>query len=201
MFAVKAIARKLRHNENQKSSVNQIKQLREIRTLVVRNRPVTLYQALSTANQQYAGRQIQRRTGALYVPQHIPETHRSQPPQKQKSTGPRTVEARAKSCTNPTSPGFSSLKMNPVAPGCFLHTFNFMKRWVTLSSLGAQAGTQRAKGTIPLLGVHSGKAHAPDGRQSGDCPIAAIPGHPMGEQQSLAGGRHILASNIGPERS
>ena len=40
----------------------------------------------------------------------------------QKSTGPRTVEGRAKSSTNSTSHGFSSLNMNPVAPGCFLHT-------------------------------------------------------------------------------
>ena len=40
----------------------------------------------------------------------------------QKSTGPRTTEGKAKSATNSTSHGFSSLNMNPLAPGCFLHT-------------------------------------------------------------------------------
>ncbi len=40
----------------------------------------------------------------------------------QKSTGPRTVEGKAKSATNSTIHGFSSLNMNPVASGCFLHT-------------------------------------------------------------------------------
>ena len=40
----------------------------------------------------------------------------------QKSTGPRTAEGKAKSATNSTSHGFSSLNMNPLAPGCFLHT-------------------------------------------------------------------------------
>ena len=40
----------------------------------------------------------------------------------QKSTGPRTAEGKAKSATNSTIHGFSSLNMNPLAPGCFLHT-------------------------------------------------------------------------------
>ena len=40
----------------------------------------------------------------------------------QKSTGPRTVEGKAKSATNSTIHGFSSLNMNPLAPGCFLHS-------------------------------------------------------------------------------
>ena len=40
----------------------------------------------------------------------------------QQTTGPRTVEGKAKSATNSTSHGFSSLNMNPRAPGCFLHT-------------------------------------------------------------------------------
>ena len=40
----------------------------------------------------------------------------------QQSTGPRTAEGKAKSATNSTSHGFSSLNMNPLAPGCFLHT-------------------------------------------------------------------------------
>ena len=40
----------------------------------------------------------------------------------QKSTGPRTVAGKATSSTNSTTHGFSSLNMNPLAPGCFLHT-------------------------------------------------------------------------------
>ena len=40
----------------------------------------------------------------------------------QQSTGPRTAEGKAKSATNSTTHGFSSLIMNPLAPGCFLHT-------------------------------------------------------------------------------
>ena len=40
----------------------------------------------------------------------------------QKSTGPRTAEGKAKSATNSTIHGFSSLNQNPLAPGCFLHT-------------------------------------------------------------------------------
>ena len=40
----------------------------------------------------------------------------------QQSTGPRTAEGKAKSATNSTTHGFSSLNMNPLAPGCFLHT-------------------------------------------------------------------------------
>ena len=40
----------------------------------------------------------------------------------QTSTGPRTVEGKAKSSTNSTIHGFSSLNMNPLAPGCFLHS-------------------------------------------------------------------------------
>ena len=40
----------------------------------------------------------------------------------QQSTGPRTAEGKAKSATNSTIHGFSSLNMNPLAPGCFLHT-------------------------------------------------------------------------------
>ena len=40
----------------------------------------------------------------------------------QMSTGPRTAEGKAKSATNSTIHGFSSLNQNPLAPGCFLHT-------------------------------------------------------------------------------
>ena len=40
----------------------------------------------------------------------------------QKSTGPRTAEGKAKSANNSSIHGFSSLNMNPLAPGCFLHT-------------------------------------------------------------------------------
>ena len=40
----------------------------------------------------------------------------------QKSTGPRTADGKAKSATNSTIHGFSSLNQNPLAPGCFLHT-------------------------------------------------------------------------------
>ena len=40
----------------------------------------------------------------------------------QKSTGPHTAEGKAKSATNSTIHGFSSLNMSPLAPGCFLHT-------------------------------------------------------------------------------
>ena len=40
----------------------------------------------------------------------------------QTSTGPRTAEGKAKSASNSTVHGFSSLNMNPLAPGCFLHT-------------------------------------------------------------------------------
>ena len=40
----------------------------------------------------------------------------------QKSTGPRTDAGKAKSATNSTIHGFSSLNQNPLAPGCFLHT-------------------------------------------------------------------------------
>ena len=40
----------------------------------------------------------------------------------QNSTGPRTVEGKAKSATNSTIHGFSTLNRNPLAPGCFLHT-------------------------------------------------------------------------------
>ena len=40
----------------------------------------------------------------------------------QQSTGPRTADGKAKSATNSTIHGFSSLNQNPLAPGCFLHT-------------------------------------------------------------------------------
>ena len=40
----------------------------------------------------------------------------------QKSTGPRTAAGKSKSAINSTTHGFSSLNMNPLAPGCFLHT-------------------------------------------------------------------------------
>ena len=38
----------------------------------------------------------------------------------QKSTGPRTIEGKAKSAHNATTHGFSGLHTNPLAPGCFL---------------------------------------------------------------------------------
>ena len=38
----------------------------------------------------------------------------------QKSTGPRTLEGKAKSAHNATTHGFSGLHTNPLAPGCFL---------------------------------------------------------------------------------
>ena len=123
MFAVKATARKVRHNQNQNSSVNEIKQLREILTLVVWNGLVTLYQALSTANQNAPA----AKPSVEQEPNHMSRTisqKRIEANRRnaQKSTGPRTVEGKAKSSTNSTSHGFSSLNMNPVAPGCFLHT-------------------------------------------------------------------------------
>ena len=40
----------------------------------------------------------------------------------QKSTGPRTAAGKSKSAINSTTHGFSSLNMNPLAPGSFLHT-------------------------------------------------------------------------------
>ena len=40
----------------------------------------------------------------------------------QKSTGPRTDAGKAKSATNATTHGLSSVKQNPLAPGSFLNT-------------------------------------------------------------------------------
>ena len=40
----------------------------------------------------------------------------------QQSTGPRTAEGKAKSASNSTTHGLSTLHMNPLAPGCFLHS-------------------------------------------------------------------------------
>ena len=37
-----------------------------------------------------------------------------------KSTGPRTIDGKAKSAHNSTTHGFSGLHSNPLAPGCFL---------------------------------------------------------------------------------